>query len=154
MVDTYVDITQREFEKALDKYEWKRIEPWGVEEAVYRIEAGHGFSVWIYSTISTDTGVSREKGTDAIRALLKYKGEKIVANAPKTLRTKNWKKNLYAKIDELMEMVTEYKDPDGHPMVKRKRKDGKGIFYGCALYPKCKYIYKGEKPLDKLYTKS
>ncbi len=151
MVDRYVDISQREFEDALKKYHPKLIKPKGVFEAVYKISFPNDLSIWIYSTIDIRSGVSRERGRDAIRAVLMYSDSKIITTTSKTLRIEGWKKNLTDKIEEIKAEITEYRDPHGHPLLKKKKKDGKGIFYGCALYPECKYIYKGEKPLSKLY---
>jgi len=151
LVDRYVEITQYDFEKALKKYKPILIRPPGVFEAVYKISFLNKMSIWVYSTIDKNTGISREKGSDAIRVVLMYDDRKIVETAPKTLRTTNWDDNVRAKMDELIEMITDYVDPSGHPLIKKPKKDGKGSFYGCALYPECKYIYKGEKPLDQLY---
>lgn len=154
MVDRYVDITQEDFERTIKKYSPVRVKPKGVYEAVYKLPLANELSIWIYSTIDIHSGVSREKGSDAIKTVLMFKDAKIIKVAPKTLRVEKWSDNLREKIDELRTMVTEYRDPQGHPLLKKKKKDGKGIFYGCALYPECKYIYKGEKPLSKLHEKS
>ncbi|MFW9910063.1 MAG: hypothetical protein ACFFEF_16020 [Candidatus Thorarchaeota archaeon] len=151
MVERHVDITQDEFERVLAKYKPKRIKPKGVFEAVYKIPLPNGLSIWIYSTINIHTGVSREKGADAIKTVLMYNDTKIIQTTSKTLRVESWKENLTAKLDGLISIVTEYRDPQGHPLLKKKKKEGKGIFYGCALYPECKYLYKGEKPLSQLY---
>ncbi len=152
LVDRYVDISQYDFEKALKKFNPRLVKPEGVFEAVYKIPLENGLSIWVYSTIDTQTGVSREKGSDAIRTILMFDDRKIVEAAPKTLRTTNWDDNLIEKIESLIEMTTDYLDPSGHPLIKKKKKDGKGSFYGCALYPECKYIYKGEKPLGDLFS--
>jgi hypothetical protein len=151
LVDKFVEISQYEFEKALKKFKPQRIRPTGVFEAVYKIFLQNGLSIWIYSTIRRDTGVSREKGSDAIRTVMMYRDNRIIQTAPKTLRTSNWDEILIRKIEDMIDMSTDYLDPNGHPLLKKKKKEGKGIFYGCALYPECKYIYKGEKPLSELY---
>lgn len=151
LVDRFVEISQYEFEKALKKFRPQRIRPTGVFEAVYKIFLQNGLSIWVYSTIRRDTGVSREKGSDAIRVVMMYRDSRIIDTAPKTLRTINWDEILISKIEDMIDISTDYLDPSGHPLLKKKKKDGKGIFYGCALYPDCKYIYKGEKPLSKLY---
>lgn len=120
-------------------------------EIVYRIPLQNDFSVWIYSTVNPKSGFSKEYGTDAIRTVLMYRNTKAVMKESKTLRTENWEKNLLAKIDDLKKRTTEYKCPWGHALVKRRGKDGKGSFYGCAMFPECKYIYKGEKRMSEIY---
>ncbi|MDF1539862.1 MAG: hypothetical protein P1Q69_13260 [Candidatus Thorarchaeota archaeon] len=153
MVDRYVDISQDDFEKAIEKFSPKLVKPKGVFEAVYKLPLPNDLSIWIYSTIDIHSGVSREKGSDAIKAALMYQDTRIIKVTSKTPRVEKWSDNLREKIEELKALVTEYRDPQGHPLLKKKKKDGKGIFYGCALYPECKYIYKGERPLSKLHEK-
>jgi len=120
-------------------------------EIIYRIALQNDLSVWIYSTIDPKSGFSREYGSDAIRTVMMYKNSKAVMRESKTLRTANWEKNLNQKIKSLSERATEYKCPWGHALVKRKGKKGKGSFYGCAMFPDCKYVYKGEKRLSEVY---
>jgi len=147
----YVRINQEEFDNLIAKFNAEQISPRGTSEVVYRIILGNELSIWIYSTIRRKTGVSRPSGSDAIRTIMLYQEKQGVMKESKTLRTINWKKNLEKKIRSLQKRATPYQCPWGHALVKRKRKSGKGLFIGCAAYPKCKYIYKREKPLPEIY---
>ena len=120
-------------------------------EIIYRIPLKNDFAIWVYSTINPMSGMSRERGEDAIRMVLMYKNIHAVMKESKTLRTSNWKKNLESKIKELTEKTTEHRCPWGHPLVKRLGKGGKGSFYGCAMFPDCRYTYKGEKKISEVY---
>ena len=147
----YTDISREEFEEFMRPYKAKTSIRSPEGEIIFRIPLKNDFSIWIYSTINPMSGMSRNRGEDAIRMVLMYKNTKAVMKESKTLRTSNWKQNLEAKIKELKDRTTEYRCPWGHPLVKRTRKDGKGSFYGCATYPDCKYTYKGEKRITDVY---
>ena len=151
MTRKYTVITREEFEEFMKPYKAKTSIRSAEGEIIYRIPLYHDLAVWVYSTISPKTGESREKGEDAIRTVLMYKNSKAVMKESKTLRTTNWAKNLQDKIEDLTKRATEYRCPWGHPLVKRKGKGGKGSFYGCAAFPDCKYVYKGEKRLSEVY---
>ena len=144
-------ITREAFDEFMKKYKAKTSIRSVEGEIVYRIPLQNDLAIWVYSTINPISGESREKGEDAIRTVLMYKNSKAVMKESKTLRTKNWAKNLQDKIDDLQERTTEHRCPWGHPLVKRKCRGGKGSFYGCAIFPDCKYIYKGEKRLSDVY---
>ncbi|UCE11902.1 MAG: topoisomerase DNA-binding C4 zinc finger domain-containing protein [Candidatus Thorarchaeota archaeon] len=120
-------------------------------EIIHRIPLQNDFSIWVYSTVSPKTGYSRERGADAIRTVLMYKNRKAVMRESKTLRTTTWEKNLRQKIEDLTNRTTEYKCPWGHGLVRRPGKKGKGSFYGCSMFPECRYTYKGEKRLSEVY---
>lgn len=80
-----------------------------------------------------------------------YRENHGIMKESKTRRTYNWEKNLEKKIKTLQKRATPYQCPWGHPLVKRKRKSGRGEFIGCAAYPKCTYIYKREKLMTEIY---
>ena len=147
----YTIISREEFEEVMNPYKAKTSIRSVEGEIIYRIPLKNDLAIWIYSTINPKSGVSRDRGEDAIRMVLMYKNTKAVMKESKTLRTSNWKKNLESKIKKLTERTTEYRCPWGHPLVKRKGKGGKGSFYGCATYPDCKYTYKGEKKISEVY---
>ncbi|MBY8998777.1 MAG: topoisomerase DNA-binding C4 zinc finger domain-containing protein [Candidatus Thorarchaeota archaeon] len=115
-------------------------------EIVYRIPLQNDLWIWVYSTVTPKTGVSRNRGEDAIRTVLMYHNWKAVMKVSKTLRTENWKENLREKIKELSERVTDQICPDGHPLVRRTARTG-GHFLGCSMFPDCDYIQrKSAKP--------
>lgn len=151
MVKKYADISREEFEEVMNSYKAKTSIRSVEGEIIYRIPLKNDFSIWVYSTINPISGMSKERGEDAIRMVLMYKNTKAVMKESKTLRTTNWKKNLESKIKDLTERATEYRCPWGHGLVKRPGKGGKGSFYGCAMFPDCKYTYKGEKRLADVY---
>lgn len=147
----YVRISREEFERFMTPFKAKTSIRSPEGEIIYRVPVENDFSVWIYSTINPKLGYSREYGSDAIRTVLMYKNTKAVMKESKTLRTENWEKNLLQKIKALSDKTTAYKCPWGHALVKRKGKKGKGSFYGCAMFPDCKYTYKGEKRISEVY---
>jgi hypothetical protein len=147
----YVQISREEFEKVMSHFKAKTSIRSPEGEVIYRVPLPNEFSIWIYSTINPKEGYSRAYGSDAIRTVLMYKNTKAVMKESKTLRTANWEKNLLQKIKALTERTTGYKCPWGHALVRRKGKQGKGSFYGCALFPDCRYTYKGEKRLSEVY---
>ncbi len=151
MKDRKVVIFQDEFDIVMDQFGAEAFQPRGTSEIVYRIPLVNDLSIWVYSTIYHKTGVSRKPGTDAIRTIMLYQENQGVMNESKTLRTINWEKTLVRKIKSLQKRVTNYRCPWGHPLVKRKRKKGRGKFYDCATFPKCRYIYQGEKKLSEIY---
>jgi hypothetical protein len=147
----YVDISREEFEQVMERYRAKTSIRSVEGEIIYRIPLKNDLSIWVYSTINPKSGMSRERGADAIRMVLMYKNTKAVMKESKTLRTSNWAKNLEDKIKDLTEKTTEYRCPWGHPLIKRSGRGGKGSFYGCANFPDCTYVYKGEKRLLDVY---
>ncbi|MFW9908976.1 MAG: topoisomerase DNA-binding C4 zinc finger domain-containing protein [Candidatus Thorarchaeota archaeon] len=147
----YVDISREEFEEVMEPYKAKTSIRSVEGEIIYRIPLKNDLSIWVYSTINPMSGMSRERGADAIRMVLMYKNSKAVMKETKTLRTSNWAKNLQDKIKDMTEKATEFRCPWGHPLVKRTGKGGKGSFYGCANFPDCSYTYKGETRLSDIY---
>ncbi|KXH76203.1 MAG: hypothetical protein AM326_03195 [Candidatus Thorarchaeota archaeon SMTZ-45] len=151
MPRNYVQISRDEFERTMAPFKAKTSIRSVEGEIIYRIPLPNDLSVWIYSTVNPKLGFSREYGADAIRTVLMYKNTHAVMKESKTLRTASWEKNLLQKIKNLSERATDYKCPWGHALVKRRGKKGKGSFYGCAMFPDCKYVYKGEKRLSDVY---
>jgi len=138
MTDKYVEITRGEFSKLMSEYKAKEYIRSEEREIVYRIPLPNDLWIWVYSTVTPKAGVSRKRGEDAIRTVLMYRNRKAVMKSSKTLRTKQWRKNLREKIQELEERTTDKVCPEGHPLVKRLSKRG-GFFLGCSMFPECKY---------------
>ena len=141
----YVEITKKQFDDVMIKYNARAFIPPKTGEWVYEVPVNRDLSIWIYSTLKARGGVSRGSGTDAIRTVLMYQKTRMIMSETKTLRTKNWALNLEKRIEALLQRTTKHTCPDGHPVVRRRGKGGKGWFYGCALYPDCKYIYQKDK---------
>lgn len=141
-----VQIRRKEFDELMKRVNGQTIKPKGTAEIVYRIpiQKTKDLSIWVYSTIPHKTGVSRKLGSDAIRIMVFYEDRKIVMRETKTLRKGKWKENVERKIRGLMERTSDIRCPQGHPLVQRTRKKDGKPFYGCALFPQCKYIYQGE----------
>lgn len=138
MTDKYVEITRSEFSKLMSEYKAKEYIKSEEGEIVYRIPLQNDLWIWVYSTVTPKAGVSRGRGEDAIRTVLMYRNRKAVMKSSKTLRTKQWRKNLREKIQGLKERTTSKLCPEGHPLVKRQSKKG-GFFLGCSMFPECKY---------------
>jgi hypothetical protein len=141
MTGRFMEITRHEFSKLMSEYKAKEYIRSDDREIVYRIPLHNDLWIWIYSTVTPKTGVSRSRGEDAIRTVLMYQNRKAVMRSSKTLRTKTWKENLRKKIKDLTERVTDEKCPEGHPLVKRTAKKG-GFFLGCSMFPDCDYTKK------------
>ncbi|MFQ5980960.1 MAG: hypothetical protein ACE5OZ_22705 [Candidatus Heimdallarchaeota archaeon] len=141
-----VQIRRKEFDELMNRFNGQIIKPKGTAEIVYRIpvQKAKELSIWVYSTIPHSTGISRKLGADAIRIMIFYEDRKIVMRETKTLRKGKWKDNVERKIRSLMKRTTDKRCPQSHPLVQRTRKKDGKPFYGCALFPECKYIYKRE----------
>jgi hypothetical protein len=96
----------------------------------------------IYTSI--DAQGTREKGSDAIRVTLFYRGTEIkdgqeIPLKPKLIggerrchRVQGWKKNLQARIDNWPELIGPPCPKCGNPTVERESARGK--FWGCVRY--------------------
>ncbi|MFX0117619.1 MAG: hypothetical protein ACFFB3_23950 [Candidatus Hodarchaeota archaeon] len=136
-----IEIQRKEFDELMKQFNGKAFKAKGTAEVVYRIPTAPAkeLSIWVYSTIAHKTGVSRRLGSDAIRIMMLYQGKNVVIKESKTLRKGNWKENVKRKIRSLMDRTTEHQCPQGHPLVQRERKKDGKRFYGCVMFPQCKY---------------
>lgn len=141
-------ITQAEIEELLQvgadgkpngELKFHRMDLKGVYEITYGMRIREDMTLRIFSSISTQGGVSRAKGKDVIQLCLFWKADpkaepKQVGAPVRCLRVMGWRKNLMDKIKAWPEMI----GPAckcGAPTVQRDGTHGK--FYGCVLYPKC-----------------
>jgi len=140
----YVAPTKEEFEDCLSETDltWQIVDLDDVYEYVYEsleITPDDDVALRTYSTISTDTDIAREKGSDAIR-LVMYDKEthRNMGGRKKTLRIKTYCKNLRKKIRSINNKTMEYIvqcDNCGNFMVIRNSDYGE--FMGCRSYPDC-----------------
>lgn len=72
------------------------------------------------------SGVSRDRGSDAIRTIMLYQENHPVMKESKTHRTTNWAKNLEKKISSLQESVTKHLCPWGSLWSKENGKRVEG----------------------------
>lgn len=101
------------------------------------------FSIRVYSSI--EGGVSRDVGEDAIRVEVWERNEDgtpvRLGGAKRVNRTPNWRKNLAARIDTVLDKFVEAPmcDKCGSPMALREPKRGQKWkpFYGCSDFPHC-----------------
>lgn len=148
---TYQRISREDFEDFLDDNGWE----WELVGETYK---GHGFDNFtgelvyrikgieedklelrVYSSIEKSSGLSRDKGKDAIRTVIWHKEEqRPIGGRTRTHRITTWKKNLRKKIESLLD---EWKDEvevcDECGSFMAKREGQYGPFYGCLSYPRC-----------------
>ena len=107
-------------------------------EYIYSADVSNGFSIIIYSTVSTHTDKARAKGNDAIRVnLLHEDSPEVVRRASKTLRTDRWMVNLQKKINSLIKIANEATQCDECGSYLATKKGTHGAFFGCVRYPDC-----------------
>lgn len=143
---TYIAPTKDEFEECLETTElsWTIVDASDdIFEYVYEsadiIPQEDDVVLRCFSTISKNTDVAREKGSDAIRLVIYDKRTRTnMGGRKKTLRIKTYCKNLTEKIESISNETMDYVvtcDECGDFMVIR---DGKyGEFMGCRSYPDC-----------------
>lgn len=142
----YTQITREDFEEFLDTLDssWQPVDVPGTGEIVYQSKdfapSDDNIVLLIYSTIDRHRGVSRGKGSDAIRLVAHHKAiGKPISGRRKTLRIKTWRKNLREKIEDMMgnesEVIRKCTACGTGYMVKREGKFGE--FLGCTQYPGC-----------------
>jgi len=144
--------TRKEFEEFLDSLEYDfDLAEHAIGEYVYEycdpIEGHPEVSVRVFSSVDKQTDVTREKDSDAIRTVIWDSNSRtVIGGKTKTLRIKSWRKNLRAKIVDLIEdtesRVTRCPNKDeaykcSGWLVKREGEHGK--FLGCTRYPTCEY---------------
>ena len=143
---TYIAPTKEEFEECLETTDlsWNIVDASDdIFEYVYEsadiIPQEDDVVLRCFSTISKNTDVAREKGSDAIRLVIYDKRTRTnMGGRTKTLRIKTYCKNLTEKIESISNETMDYVvkcDECGDFMVIR---DGKyGEFLGCRDYPDC-----------------
>lgn len=140
---SYVAISRERFEAEMNDMGFTHVNIPGTSEMVFEREIPkNDFAVRIYSTITPNSGVSREVGKDAIRIqLFNKKKERPIKSEGRVNRT--------GTEDGVMERTRqrardawawatkkEHQCGCGGLMTKRKGKNGE--FLGCSNYPDCK----------------
>lgn len=86
----------------------------------------------------TYAGKSRSKGYDSIKTVLWHTGEdKPIIGKSHTKRIETWKKNLRAKMEELLENNSYFCEECDGILIIQEGPYGK--FHGCSNYPDCEY---------------
>lgn len=145
---TYTKISLDEFREAMDGQPvqfTERTPDWTKEYIFDRefndTDSGNEFVLRVYSSIDQRSDEGREKGKDAIRAVLLYqhpdKEEKHwspLFKEKRTHRTPGWDRRLTEKIESLLDKFSEIKycPRCGRVMVVRKNKSEGNLFYGCT----------------------
>ena len=141
----YTNVTEAEFDAFMDDLAvYSKRVPANAKEVVYDIPLPvDGLVVRVWSTLVR--GNSRAKGEDAIRTVV-WDTEKSqpIAGKPKTLRIDTWRKNLRAKIKELLKKWRQYDRlcPEcGSRMALREPEQGDSwtAFWGCTNFPRCEH---------------
>lgn len=154
----YDQFTREEFEEFLDEqpYSFELVELPAVKELVYDHKPMEDdmprISLRLFSTIDKRTGVVREKGSDAIRAVLfDTRGSGNLTGERKTLRIKSWRSNLAPKIERLAENAPSYvhECPRCKTTILRPKEGQYGSFYGCPSYPNCQVMLSETKKGSK-----
>lgn len=155
---TYVKIAEDDFDDVMNsqRVQFEKRDPDWTKEYIYerdfRDSNGNEFVLRVYSSIDTRDGEARDKGTDAIRAVVLFRQEKYpeyewkpLFSQKRTHRTPGWDRRLGEKIETLLDSMPEieYCNDCSGVMVVREGEYGK--FYGCASYPDCRHT----RPYDK-----
>jgi hypothetical protein len=140
---SYVEISKEEFEKALEPYKAQEETHYSHTEFEYRIEVRQYVFIRVYSSISVMTGWARSLGKDAIRLMLMNEQqlgkEWPIMKEKRTHRTNGWQARMLEKIEELKtEGMIVRLCPNDHSALKL-RQGPYGEFYGCPMYPNCRY---------------
>lgn len=157
-MSSYVRIHEDAFRDCMNnqRVQFEEREPDWTKEYIYERDfadsKGNEFVLRVYSSIDTRDGQARDKGADAIRAVVLLREEEYpehqwesLFSEKRTHRTPGWQDRLTDKIVNLLDSLSEieYCSACGSVMVVR---DGKhGQFYGCAKYPDCR----NTMPYDK-----
>jgi len=148
MASNFVQIKQQEMDDFFEVGEngsptgelgFYRISLVGTTELVYAKRVRPDISLRVYSTIQN--GVSREKGADAVRVILFWRGDRnseprLIGSERKLLRVKGWEDRLRLRIQNWTEMLGSPCDKCGAHTVLRIKDKKK--FFGCIHYPKCR----------------
>jgi len=148
----FVEFTKQDVDELLEvdpfgkpaegsKLRFYRISIEGTRELVYAKKVGEDMSLRIYSTV--ENGLSRPKGTDAIRVVLFWKEEadsvpKLIGMERKVLRVEGWRNNLLERIKTWHEMLGPDCRQCKSPTVYRKGRGKNSYFFGCVKYPECR----------------
>ena len=145
----YTVITIQEMREFLKSEKgWVERAPEGQE--IYFEWKTSGCIVKVFSSIPSKSSmgmhyVCRKKGTDAIRVVLLYVNKKnkvvVLGKYPRVTRQQNWRTHLKKRI---MEAYVEARDLPTCPrcsskLVLRIAGVTKNHFYGCTLYPECRF---------------
>ena len=122
---------------------------------VYMQGSPRQLTLRIYTTIDPETGIAREKGSDAIRVALFWREiltdssgnesaapSKLIGGDTKCLRVESWASNLGGRLEHWPDLIGPECPRCERPMVQR---DGKhGAFWGCTGWrkdgPSCNMI--------------
>lgn len=146
---TFTRIEQAEFErflgigndgKPLGDTGWYRIQLPGTRELVYSRLVRPDLSQRIYSSIEPG-GVSRDKGSDAIRVVLVWRQTqlhepRIIGVERRVHRVLGWRHNLQTRLLDWQSQFGPQCPCCAAPTVERTSKRGK--FFGCCRYPECR----------------
>lgn len=137
--------TREEFEECLAEtsLEFEEVQIEGTKELVYASPTpDEKFACMVWSSLDRRTGEARDKGSDAIRVVVKHidSGQPVLKEK-RTNRIQTWCKNLKKKIENVKSRQDEIEfcDECGSLMVIRENSDNGNKFYGCLSYPDCKY---------------
>lgn len=134
---TFHEISAKDFTEAMGKIGFALISLPNVFELVFerRFEETR-FSIRVYSSVSAHSGMTREKGSDAIRVMIHDYDLDVDAPISVVKRTQNALTNLVVRCREAFVWKNAHKCKCGAIMAVRDGKRGK--FLGCSAFPKTK----------------
>jgi hypothetical protein len=146
---TAVQISQMDFENFVSPLGFNQIIVDRTREFVYAKQVEHnGKTLQLRIFSSIDGGISRSKGSDAIRVCLFFLAKnnqyKIVGSDRRVHRVGGWKNNLSDRLNNWREQMGPNCPLCGSPTVLREPKKGQHwkSFHGCVEWPSCNGVWK------------
>lgn len=141
MPPVYTNITKQEMDAVLLKQGFEVVNIPHVYEYVY-VKHIANMQLRVFSSISLYDNHGRDVGKDAIRVVvLDTSNSKVKYGEKRINRTQNWKINLQERLNNWKDIVPEWCDWCGAPMLRRKRHVDDHPFWGCSRFPKCKRVH-------------
>lgn len=143
----YVVIKEKEMRDFLSLKGFSEIKHNGTNELIMGKIIAPNTCLRCYTTI--ESGVSREKGEDAIRFVIVRKKADgriyAIGSTKKVLRTKNWRSNMNLRIDNCFSMIGPKCPKCGDDTIRHRCAGREGTFYGCVNRPRCMGTISGDK---------
>jgi len=142
-MNTYTPITLDEFtttmmEKGFGKFDYPR-----AREVVFSRELDSRFSIIIFSSITPCNGVSRERGSDAIRVAMYDTENSCVIKLGKRVNRVGTPEDVISRtLERARDVYRHWKSNRcpkcNSPMQPRTRRHDKKKFLGCINFPDCR----------------
>jgi len=141
-MSNFVNIAKKDFESVIINFYNNEFHTTMIGgEYVYDFNISPDLVLRIYSSIDFKTKEGRKCGADAIRITMLWKGKPMLKKQRRVYRTLNWKKNLMARLDEVMDNFFEnYRLSQFGDHLLTLRNGRFGEFWGCVDFKNgCRY---------------